>query len=167
NSEGKTVNVVQYSAMIKKALELYGPVTNFVSHSFGGIAISLVMEEIPHDENTKIVLIAPATETTSAVDKAFEILQLGDSKIRKRFDKIIYKMSGRPTEWFSIRRAMQNIKAKVLWIHDEDDDTTPLTDVLKVKEDNYSNIEFIITKGLGHRKIYKDNTTRNTVTDFI
>jgi pimeloyl-ACP methyl ester carboxylesterase len=167
NSEGKTVNVVQYSDMIKKAISLYGPIDSFIAHSFGGLAISLTLEVLPHDEHTKVVFIAPATETTSAVKTAFEILQLHNSKVKEIFNNIIYELGGKPTEWYSIKRAMKNIKAKILWIHDEEDDVTPIADVLKVKEDNHSNIEFIFTKGLGHRKIYRDNTVRNAVINFL
>lgn len=167
NSEGKTVNVVQYSDMVKKAMSLYGPIDSFIAHSFGGLAISLTLEVIPHDEHTKVVFIAPATETTSAVKTAFEILQLNNSKVKEIFNNIIYELGGKPTEWYSIKRAMKNIKAKILWIHDEDDDVTPIADVLKVKEDQYPNIEFIFTKGLGHRKIYRDNAVRSAVINFL
>ena len=62
---------------------------------------------------------------------------------------------------------MKHIRAKVLWVHDEDDDTTPLSDVLKVKAENYPNIEFSITKGLGHRRIYRDNKVTKTIIDFL
>ncbi|HMG81659.1 MAG TPA: alpha/beta fold hydrolase [Ferruginibacter sp.] len=167
NSEGKTVNVVQYSDMVKKAMSLYGPIDSFIAHSFGGLAISLTLEVIPHDEHTKVVFIAPATETTSAVKTAFEILQLNNSKVKEIFNNIIYELGGKPTEWYSIKRAMKNIKAKILWIHDEDDDVTPIADVLKVQEDKYPNIEYIFTKGLGHRKIYRDNAVRTAVINFL
>jgi pimeloyl-ACP methyl ester carboxylesterase len=167
NSEGKTVNVVQYSDMVKKAMSLYGPIDSFIAHSFGGLAISLTLEVIPHDEHTKVVFIAPATETTSAVKTAFEILQLNNSKVKEIFNNIIYELGGKPTEWYSIKRAMKNIKAKILWIHDEDDDVTPIADVLKVQEDKYPNIQYIFTKGLGHRKIYRDNAVRTAVINFL
>lgn len=167
NSEGKTVNVVQYSDMVKKAISLYGPIDSFLAHSFGGLAISLTLEVIPHDADTKVVFIAPATETTSAVKTAFEILQLNNSKVKEIFNNIIYELGGKPTEWYSIKRAMKNIKATILWIHDEDDDVTPIADVLKVQEDHYPNIEFIFTKGLGHRKIYRDNAVRAAVINFL
>ena len=167
DSDGKTTNAVEYSVMIKRVIELYGPIRGFIAHSFGGIALSLALEETAHDENTRIVFIAPATETTSAVDGAFAMLKINDAAVRKEFDKIIYNISGKETAWFSIRRAMNNIKAKVLWIHDEDDDITPLNDALKVKEDAHPNIEFVITKGLGHRKIYHDAAIKNKVVEFL
>jgi len=98
NSDGKTTNAVEYSVMIKKVIELYGPIRSFMAHSFGGMALSLALEDIPHDE---------------------------------------------------------------------DDDVTPVSDALKVKEDKLPNIEFVITKGLGHRKIYHDAAIKKRVVDFL
>lgn len=167
HSGGNTTNAVEYSAMIAKVIELYGPVNSFIAHSFGGIAISLAMENLPHDVNTKIVLIAPATETTSAIDGAFGMLKIKDTAVRKEMDKLIFEMSGKQTEWFSVRRAVKNITAQILWLHDEDDDITPLSDALKVKEDNHNNINFVITKGLGHRKIYHDAAVKKAIENFL
>lgn len=167
NSDGKTINAMEYSQMIEQVIALYGPINGFLAHSFGGIALSLAIEKTPHDEDTKIVFIAPATETTSAIDSAFELLKIKDLGVRKAFDKIIFDKGGKPTEWYSIRRAMKNIKASVLWVHDEDDDITPLKDALKVKEDGFPNIEFVITKGLGHRKIYRDTTIQKKIAAFL
>lgn len=166
-SDGSTTNAVEYSLMIKQVTEIFGPVKFFLAHSFGGIALSLALEDIPHDETTRIVFIAPATETTTAVDNAFALLKVKDTTVRNEFDRIVYERSGKKTAWFSMRRAMRHIKAETLWIHDEDDDTTPLADALKVKEDNHPNIHFVITKGLGHRKIYHDPGVKNKVITFL
>ncbi len=155
-SEGVTINAVEYSDMIKKVIDLYGPIKGFIAHSFGGLAVCLALESIPHDENTRIALIAPATETTTAIDIAFNIIGLKNPAIKKSMEDVIFQIGGKETAWYSIRRAMNQIKATVLWIHDEDDDITPLSDALKVRNDSHSNIQFMITSGLGHRKIYRD-----------
>jgi hypothetical protein len=80
---------------------------------------------------------------------------------------LIVKRGGVSSEWYSIKRAMKHIRAKVRWFQDEDDDTTPLSDVLKVKDQNYPNIEFVITKGLGHRRIYRDNKVCKSIVEFL
>ncbi len=166
-SQGKTINVLEYSQLIEKIIQQYGPIDGFIAHSFGGIALSLAMEKIPHDHNTKIVLIAPATETSTAIDSAFKFLQINDPAVREAFDSIIFEKSGYPVKWYSIKRAMKNIQASVLWIHDEDDDVTPLLDALKVKEAGFKHIEFIITSGLGHRNIYRDKSVQKKVIQFL
>lgn len=167
SSEGTRVNAMQYAGMIETVIKLYGPVQGFVAHSFGGIALSLAIEKMMHNEDMSMVLIAPATETTTAVDAAFKLLQLKDAAVRREFDNIIFEKSGQPTEWFSIKRAMHNIKARVLWLHDEDDDITPVADALQVKQENFPNIRFIITRGLGHRKIYGDFAIKKQVLEFL
>jgi alpha-beta hydrolase superfamily lysophospholipase len=167
NSEGRTVNAMQYCEMIEEIVSLYGPVNGFLAHSFGGIALSLAMEKMTHDQNTKIVLVAPATETTSAIDSAFKFLQINDETVRMEFDRLIFNKSGHAPKWYSIKRAMKNIKANILWIHDEDDEVTPLKDALLVKEESFHNIQFVITKGLGHQRIYKDAAIKNRIVQFL
>ncbi|MEP7142140.1 MAG: alpha/beta hydrolase [Ferruginibacter sp.] len=167
SSEGSRINAAEYCQMIEEVLKRYGPVKGFLAHSFGGMALSLAIEKTIHTEDTRIALIAPATETSTAVDAAFKMLQLKDEEVRREFDNIIFEKSGQRTEWFSIKRAMRNIKAKVLWLHDEDDDITPLEDALKVKRENFPNIRFVVTKGLGHRKIYGDFAVKKAVLDFL
>ena len=39
--------------------------------------------------------------------------------------------------------------------------------LLKVKQDNHSNINFVITKGLGHRKIYHDAEVNKAIINFM
>ena len=167
NSEGTRTNAIEYCSMIKEVIAKHGPIQSFLAHSFGGISLSLALEDIPHDKNTKVVFVAPATETTSAVDGAFNMLKLKSEEVRNEFEKIVLKVSGKKTEWFSMRRAMHNINASVLWVHDEDDDITPWADALKVKEDNHPNIKFVLTKGLGHRKIYHDPDVKNMLVAFM
>ena len=42
-----------------------------------------------------------------------------------------------------------------------------LADALKVQEEHLPNIRFIITRGLGHRKIYGDAAVKKQVLDFL
>lgn len=165
-SEGKSVHVLQYADMIGHVANLYGSIDTFICHSFGGIALSQYLEKADHNQQTRVVLIAPATETTTAIDSFFTFLQLND-RIRKSFDSVIEKLSGRPPQYFSIRRAIDNVKARILWIHDEEDQVTPIKDVQKVMDQGYDHIEFLITKGLGHNRIYRDNEVKKKIFTFI
>lgn len=165
-SSGKKVTALAYRDMIKYVQEHYGPVQSFMGHSFGGFALSLAMAEMVHNENYRLVFIAPASQTSTAIDNFFALLRL-DDKVRAEFDNIVTTVGGHPISWFSISRTMKNIRAKILWIHDEEDTITPLRDALKVKGENYPNFEFVITKGLGHSRIYRDAEVRRTVVDFL
>jgi len=166
-SEGKTINALEYSNLIIEIIKLYGPIDCYLAHSLGGLALCIALENIPHNKSTKVVLIAPATETITAVNDAFKIVQVDDEGVRLAFDKLILQKSGYPISWFSVRRAVKNINASILWIHDENDKVTPLKDALLVKDDHHQNIEFLITKGLGHRKIYRDLSVKKKIEQYL
>lgn len=165
-SGGKRINLPLYIQTITKVGELYGPIDGFITHSFGGLATSHYLESIPHNENIRMVLIAPATETTSAIDSFFNFLKLS-TDIRKEFDELIFEKGGVWPDHYSIRRTMKHIDAKVLWFHDQDDDMTPLEDALNVANDNHPNLEFVTTQGLGHRRIYRDNAVMKRIFEFL
>ncbi|RYZ81403.1 MAG: hypothetical protein EOP04_24050 [Proteobacteria bacterium] len=155
-----------YVNTIHAAIERFGPVDYYIAHSFGGLALMHALETIPDDEIGKIALIAPATETTSAVDRFFRIFKLNDT-VRAHFDELVIKRGGAETAHYSIRRAINHTKASILWIHDETDKVTPLEDALKVQEDGHLHLEFIKTTGLGHRRIYKDEVVIKKVLEFL
>jgi pimeloyl-ACP methyl ester carboxylesterase len=165
-SGGTRITAPLYKQMIVEICRQFGPVHSFMAHSFGGLALSLAVEEMDHDCNTRMVLIAPATETVTAIDSFFRFLEL-DPALRKEFDHLILQKGGVPPAWYSISRAMKKIRARVLWIHDTDDDTTPIRDVMSVKSENHEHVGFVFTSGLGHRRIYRDNKVTRQVIDFL
>ena len=167
DSEGKTVNAQEYAGMIKEVIKRYGPFNGFIAHSFGGTAVSIALEDLQPDKNTRVVFIAPATETSTTLNRAMDLLHVTDKKVKAGINDIIFELSGKGVEWFSMKRMMRHINATILWFHDEDDDATPVADALSVREENLPNIEFVITKGLGHRRIYHDKDVRHRIIDFL
>lgn len=165
-SGGKKITAPLYKKTIQEIHTQYGPIKSYMAHSFGGLAVSLALEEINHTDDYRLALIAPATETSTAIDSFFGFLHL-DNALRIEFEKLIIQRGGVSSNWYSINRALRHIRAKTLWIHDEDDDITPLSDVLKAKAQNYPHVEYVITKGLGHRKIYRDNKVAKSIVDFL
>jgi hypothetical protein len=165
-SSGKLINVLIYKAFVDELQRRYGPIKNFIAHSFGGLAISLALESWTGQEDYKAVLIAPATETSTAVDYLFKVLKL-PSGLRVNFEEVILEKGAKPVSWFSIGRAAENIKSQILWLHDKDDDITPLKDVEPVMQKGYSNFRFHITEGLGHRRIYRDKALTAEIIAFL
>lgn len=166
DSSGKTINGFQYRDMIDAVYNRFGPVHSFIAHSFGGLALSLFMEEQQYQDHKKMVLIAPASETNRAIDTFAAFLNLND-EVKEEMHKIIFERSGRTSDQISILHAAKKIKADVLWIHDEEDDVTPWADAEKVKAENHPNFQFMLTKGLGHRRIYRDNKVKKAVMEFL
>ena len=165
-SGGKRITLPLYTDMIRIVYDRYGPIHAFMGHSLGALALALFLESIPHNDSTRMALIAPAVEATSAVDMFFQLLELSD-EVRTAFEAYEYNLYGLPFSWFSLRRALDNIKAGVLWVQDEDDTITPMKDALPVKEERRPNIRFVITRELGHRKIYRDAKVVQQVVAFL
>lgn len=167
NSEGKQINAIDYANFIIQIARNYGPFDAFISHSFGGLAACLALEQIPHSGKTKLVLIAPATETTTTIQDAFKKLHISNKNVIREFNVLIPEISKHDITWFSIRRAVKNISANILWLHDEDDDITPVIDAKRVAADGHPNIRFHFTRHLGHRNIYRDENQIREVIHFL
>ncbi len=165
-SGGKQIHAIIYKQFIQFIVEQFGPVHNFITHSFGGLALSLVLEETPHDETWRVVFIAPATESTTAMDRFFQLVDLNED-IRKEFDKLITAANNKPPEWYSVARAAENIKAQVLFLQDKNDELTPFADVEPIIEKNYPNFNFVISERLGHQRIYRDSGSIEKVMKFF
>lgn len=166
SSDGKQVTLLDYVEMISKVEKLYGHIDSYLCHSFGGFALVMYLEKRPHDAKTRAVLVAPASETTAAIDGFFQFLQLND-KVRKEFDRIIHRLSGHWPAYFSVKRALKHVSASILWIHDEHDLITPIANAKEIITMGYPNIEFMVTKGLGHNKIYRDNEVKRKIFSFL
>jgi alpha-beta hydrolase superfamily lysophospholipase len=165
-SGGKIINAVDYKNFILHIIQSYGPVTSFITHSFGGLALSLALEEVPHDETWKVVFIAPATESTRAMNNFFAFLKL-NNEVKKEFETFVTEANGKPLSWYSVARAAENIRAQVLFLQDKKDEQTPYEDVEPIITTGYPNFRFVITDGLGHRRIYKDSSSIKTIVDFL
>lgn len=165
-SSGKKIDIILYKDFIDYINKQFGIIKGFIAHSLGGLALSLSIEGWEHDHTYKVVYIAPAVKTNTAMTSFFEFLKL-EKKVQREFEKIIEEKSGHPPSWFSIARSAKNIKANVLFIQDKYDDLTPFSDVESIIYANHSNFNFILTEGLGHRRIYRDNKVANTIIDFF
>jgi pimeloyl-ACP methyl ester carboxylesterase len=165
NSEGKTTTAPEYAEMIRVLEEKLGKFDGYISHSFGGIALCLYQEN-HNNPAAKMVLIAPATETQSAIDLFSHFFGLSP-KIKESIYTYIKLKSGNEISHYSIKRIAPKLANPILWIHDKDDDITPLSDVKPLMELSPGNVEFMITEGLGHRKIYKDTAVMKRIIDFI
>lgn len=163
-SDGKQVNAIIYRNVILKITELFGDLYGIVAHSLGGLAASFAAEELPHLQ--KLVLLAPATETNTAINNFFKFVQLGDT-IKEELIKVIEEKEGKPYSYYSVNRAIKQIKAQTLWIHDENDWVCPLEDAKPTRDLQLNHVQFFITKGLGHNKVYKIDSTIKQVINFI
>lgn len=166
-SGGKQINAVDYTKLVEVLNKKFGNFNAYIGHSFGGLATALAVSEIPNNENIKLVLFAPASNTVRLAEIFFKEMGIENNRVKEHFFNNVTRLSGKDLTWFSIRRCVKQLKGPVLWIHDETDKVTPVSDALEIKELNQPNMKFVLTKGLGHSKIYRNPEVIKTVMDFL
>lgn len=163
-SEGKIINALIYKRFLAAIDQQFGQMDAFIAHSLGGLATSLLAEEV--QGKRKLVLIAPATETRTAVNGFYRMFKIKEP-VQQEFESMIQRIIGKPLDHFSIARVMGNIQLPVLWVHDQQDRICPYADTLPVQKAGHPHIHFYITEGLGHNKIYRDQHVIKKVIGFL
>jgi pimeloyl-ACP methyl ester carboxylesterase len=165
-SGGRRTTLPDYVGVLRAVHQNFGPFDSYMGHSLGGLALALLLENIPHHPDTRLVLVAPAVETTTAVAMFSKLLRLSP-EVTKAIDDYVQEFSGHPFAWYSLRRALHHIHAGVLYLQDEEDRVTPASEADLVRQDGHHNIRYVFTRGLGHRKIYKDAESVQMIVDFL
>ncbi len=166
NSEGEKIHSLRYRKLIQEIRQQWGPMDGYIAHSFGGLSLSLALEEKTPRPQERIALIAPATETRSALKQLQTTLGLSDS-IMRRIDRLIEIRSGHTVSWFSVNRVVKDLPNPIFWVHDRSDEITPLEDTLPSQQLSRPSLQFRITEGLGHRRIYRDPSVCEQLVDFF
>lgn len=165
-SEGYMINALIYMRFLKKIDMEFGDIHGFIAHSLGGLATSLLAESFPSTENRKFALIAPATETRSAVRGFYQLFKINPA-VQTEFEQLIQSMTGKQMDHFSIKRVVEQINPPILWIHDKEDHICPYADTIPVQSMQHPHIQFHITNGLGHNKIYHDKGVIQLIINFL
>lgn len=166
-SDGKQLTAIDYKDFVFSLNKHFGPFEGYLTHSFGGLAVCMNLAEMPSNKNIKTILIAPAANSKTIIELFFKRMDIINKKVQRYFYDNIKRLSGKDIEWFSVNRCLPDIKGDVLWIHDVDDKVTPVVDAQDAQKMNYPNLLFFITKGLGHRRIYRDEKVVDAVMRFL
>ncbi|HEX8279515.1 MAG TPA: alpha/beta fold hydrolase [Segetibacter sp.] len=164
-SSGKTITAVLYKEMIIEINQRYGPMNGIMAHSFGGLAAALFIEELKSKVPEKLVLIAPATETTRSLTDFCRHLK-ASMRLKEELEKLLCEIGGNPASWFSVSRVIQKVTTRTLWLHDVSDTITPFQDMKHLTELSLPHVEFIVTNGLGH-SLYRDGELAKKIVNFL
>jgi len=165
-SDGKTINALLYSRLILTLEKDFGPFEGIMAHSLGGLALAIAMEKLANNASKKIVLIAPATETGSAIRNFLKYIPL-TPKVEAAFYQLIYDIGKQPADWFSVTRAVQHISAQMLWLHDQFDPICAYEDTKAARKLKLPNLQFFTTKHLGHSNIHREPRIQQMILSFF
>ncbi|WP_431217500.1 alpha/beta fold hydrolase [Puia sp. P3] len=94
-SGGRRTTLPGYIQMLRMVEQEFGPFDSYLGHSLGGLALALLLENSPHHTDTRLVLVAPAVETTTAVAAFSKLLRLAP-EVTTAIDDYVQEISGHP-----------------------------------------------------------------------
>ena len=162
-SSGKTTDLLEYVAAINFINEAYGPFEAAIGHSFGGIAILDAQARKPFVN--KIVTIGIASSINSIVDefvKKLELKPVISTKVKRRMRTILK----RDIETSSAVENAKKITVPTLVLHDTQDVDVDVSSAYRIRQ-NLAKGELLVTNGLGHRRIFRDQKIIGKIIDFI
>ena len=162
-STGKTTIITDFIETIHQVNKKYGPFDAAIGHSFG--AMSLLNAVATGLDIKKLVLIGADNsirEITQQFVKKIELKPI----IAKKLEKLFYEKFNVNIEEYSSYNAAQNVNIPTLVIHDSEDKFVPVSSAIIIRQ-NLEHGELLMTNGLGHHKIFKDNTVIQRIIDFI
>lgn len=162
NSEGKLLNAVLFSAVVRAYISKTGVPHLIVGHSLGGAAavMSTTLENAPHPP--KMALLGVFAESTRVIRDFANMLGASEKVVQAMYREI-EKRSGKSIEEYSVvMNARKLTDVKGLVIHDIADDVAPVEEGQAVAI--AWGAEMYQTEGLGHR--LQDKTVVQKVVAF-
>lgn len=162
-SRGLTTNLPEFILTLDSLLSRWGPFEAILGHSGGGFSSSYVCADRP--EIKKLILISPFDQSIDLFEKYYELIGLGE-KARKLMLDYFFRKTNKNISAFSSSISAQSINAKCMIIHDENDREVELYNAINI-EKNLKKGKLIVTQGLGHRRILRDDSVIDQIVSFL
>ena len=162
-STGKTTMMNEFVIASKAIEEKYGPFEIAVGHSLGGMAVinsikqGLLLK--------KAIIIGSGDIITDIIIDFVKKLEL-KPKLVLKIKQAFYKKFGEDIDNYSVNTVANEVLIPTLVIHDTEDYDVPVSCAHNIRQ-NLKQGELLITNGLGHRRILKDDLVINRIIEFI
>jgi pimeloyl-ACP methyl ester carboxylesterase len=153
-SSGRRTDLDGFKNMLFEIEKTVGKINSIITHSFGGVAtLYSIMNGLR--VNTLINIASP-TIGDEIIDTYLRAMN-GSKKTGEYFKQYVFDLTGKPFYEFSSEYFIQHIPddVQVLLVHDRGDVEVPITHPKRLVELRPST-QLLITEGLGHYRILKD-----------
>jgi pimeloyl-ACP methyl ester carboxylesterase len=163
-SSGKMTEIMKYQNILQEALRLYPEIDTMITHSFGGAATMFGFQN--GLKLKRFVNIGTPTDADYIVTDFLRRIN-ASAKSGERFKQRVLKNFGNPFEYYSVKETIKFAdNTDILMIHDRLDKEVPVKHSLDVHEAN-PKTQLVITEGLGHMRILKDDGVIAKAIEFI
>jgi len=162
-SSGRTTNMIEYIKTITAINKEFGPFESAIGHSFGGMAI---VNTNANKEMFKTIVTIGAGDKIEDIISNF-IRDLGLKRIiSKKLIQYLQKKWQINISNFALHKMVKKNKTPTLVVHDEKDNDVDVSCAYNIKE-NLINGSILISNGLGHTRILRDQNIINKTINFI
>lgn len=161
----KKSSVYELVLSLKAIIQHYGSAHAVIAHSLGGAATALLSAE--GIDAKKVALICPPSDPIAFVPAFARELGLSD-KGSERMLRYLGRIANKPADEVRVLPQLQAAKnlPPALIVVDTKDKEVDFRDGIALAE-AWPTHQLVISEGLGHRRILKDDNTVQTVIDFV
>lgn len=164
DTPGSHTNAFAMAAAIKAVVQYYGMVHGIVTHSFGVIPVSMLLRQgIPVD---KVVCISPPDNGEYLLGRFVQAMRFPPKVVTHLHRQIEQVFGDSIWDEISVDKNVAGLTLPALIIHDENDRDVEFQRA-EVLARAWSGASFYRTRGLGHRRILRDEATIEQVCRFI
>ncbi|HSI92877.1 MAG TPA: alpha/beta hydrolase [Jiangellaceae bacterium] len=167
-SSGRSTDLLEYAAIIRRLSERYGPFAAVVGHSFGALAAfhALRAAEVGAP---RLVTIGSPSEFGYLPERFAGQLGLGsriEAELRRRTEHYF------PEEddiWrrFSATHRPADLPRPMLVVHDQEDSVVSVSQAHQIAAAHGPKVRLLITRGLGHHRILSAPDVVEQIVEFV
>lgn len=162
-SEGKTTLMNEFITVSLFLEKKFGPFEYAIGHSLGGMAI---LNSIKKGISLNKVIIIGSGDIITDIFRVFVSKLELKVKLVKKMKRYFFNQFGEDIDIYSASIVAKSVKIPTLIIHDTEDREVPVSCAYNIRQ-NTEKGELLITNGLGHTRILKDNFVINSIVEFI
>lgn len=164
NSQGKTTSMIEFVACINQLNEEFGPFDVAVGHSLGGMSLFNAIADDGFLVN-KLITIGSGDLISDIIKDFVSNLSLKPiiaTKMKAHYNRLL----GYDINEHSSSIKAEKVNVPVLVVHDTLDGDVAVSCAKNIHK-NLKNSSLLITNGLGHTKILRDEPTLDKIIEFI
>jgi pimeloyl-ACP methyl ester carboxylesterase len=167
-SSARKTNLYEIADSITALHKIYDDFDSVITHSFGGPCIAIAIQRGLKTKH--VISICPPSTTIGLVDKFCEALQVSEktsrmikNTIEKQFGEDIWQQTAMVN---TVQQLDSDSFESATVIHDLNDTDIPWQEGQAVAR-AWNDAPFIMTRGLGHRRILRDKSVIDTVVKIL
>jgi len=164
DSPGSRLYLTDHADAIADVVGAIGPVHAIVAHSFGAAAVLLAGARHGIDVSRNVML-APNVLIDDAIHKFARDVAL-DDRDRTSFEQHLIGASGVPIDALTVEQLAAHRDAALLVVHDRGDREVSTRHGERLAT-TWPNAQLVLTEGLGHRRILRDDAVIARVVEFV